>query len=80
MEVNGRWVPPNLQKLYRRLDDAFKICTWFGYNPQINFELSRVSGIYDFYNESYWTVDTFCAQFFLQYYSDSFETNVLTLL
>ena len=29
---------PILLKLYRRLDHALKMCIWFGYNPQINFD------------------------------------------
>ena len=44
---------PILQKLYRYLDDALKICTWFGHNvltPQ--FELSRFSGISAFSKKS----------------------------
>ena len=46
-KVNGQWVPrvrnssysfiQILFKLYRCLYHALKICTWFGYNPQINF-------------------------------------------
>ena len=27
-----------LFKHYRCLDDALKICMWFGYNPQTNFD------------------------------------------
>ena len=30
---------PILLKLYRCLYHPFKICMWFGYNPQINFSL-----------------------------------------
>ena len=47
MKMTGQWAPcvlnssyrliPILLKLKRRLDDALKICMWFGYNPQINF-------------------------------------------
>ena len=47
MKVNGQWVPcvrnssysfiPILLKLYRCLNQALKICMWFGYDTQINF-------------------------------------------
>ena len=62
MKVNGQWVPcvrnssysfiPILLKLYRCLNQALKICMWFGYDTQINFyyfcsqfELSHISVI-----------------------------------
>ena len=48
MKVNGQWVPcvhnssnsfiPILLKLYRCIDHALKMCMWFGYNRQINFD------------------------------------------
>ena len=44
MKVNGQWVPsvPNfsyvLLKLYRCLEYALKMCMWFGYIRQINFD------------------------------------------
>ena len=47
MKVNGQWVPcvrnfsysfiPILLKLYICLNQALKICMWFGYDTQINF-------------------------------------------
>ena len=47
MKMTGQWAPcvlnssyrliPILLKLKRCLDDALKVCMWFGYNPQINF-------------------------------------------
>ena len=47
MKVNGQWVPcvrnssysfiPIVLKLYRCLNQALKICMWFGYDTQINF-------------------------------------------
>ena len=87
MKVNGQLAPcvhnfsysfiPIFMKLYRCLDHALKMCVWFGYNPQINFEtffrnLNLVL-FQTFYNESEWTVGTLCAQLLLQFYSDSFK-------
>ena len=47
MKVNGQWVPcvrnssysfiPINLKFYICLDNALKICMWYGYSPQFNF-------------------------------------------
>ena len=95
MKVNGQWVPcvrnssysfiPILLKLYRCLNQALKICMWFGYDTQINFyyfcsqfELSHFSVILTMI-VNWGGGGTLCVQLLLQFHSDSFETLQLSL-
>ena len=94
MKVNGQWVAcvrnssysfiPILLKLYRCLNQALKICMWFGYDTQINFyyfcsqfELSHFSVILTMKVNG--RGGTLCVQLLLQFHSDSFETLQLSL-